>query len=197
MTMPTMATLTLLAQAKLENTDLILVVGVGLLLLVLFGSWIARRKPGSGSGGGGVQPADAGTPEERQQRRKEFDAMHRDLGKAMTEIETLARRLGDDLEAKTARIEALMRQADEKIATLQRMQAGANSIADETPNPPSAAMMNRPAPEPDALSENDAPDPLSREVYKLADAGHSSMEIARKLSEQIGKVELILALRRA
>lgn len=196
MTAPTMLTLAILAQAKLENTDLILVVGMGLLLLVLFGSWVARRKPASGSGAG-EQSADAGTPEERQQRRREFDAMHRDLGKAMTEIETLARRLGDDLEAKTARIETLMRQADEKIATLQRMQAGANAIADEKPNPPGVAAMNRPAPEPDPPSENDAPDPLSREVYKLADAGHSSMEIARKLSEQIGKVELILALRRA
>lgn len=195
MTTATMATLTILTQAKLENTDLILVVGLGLLLLVLAGSWIARRKPG----GGGAPPGGEGTPEERQQRRKEFDAMHRDLGKAMTEIETLARRLGDDLEAKTARIEALMKEADDRIATLQRLQSGANDATDETPSPPAAAIMNRPTsdPDPEPASENDAPDPLSREVYKLADAGHTSMEIARKLNEQIGKIELILALRRA
>ncbi len=38
-------------------------------------------------------------------------------------------------------------------------------------------------------------DPLTRSVYALADDGRSSVEIARKLDEQIGKVELILALR--
>lgn len=38
-------------------------------------------------------------------------------------------------------------------------------------------------------------DPLTRSVYALADDGRSSVEIARELDEQIGKVELILALR--
>ncbi len=39
------------------------------------------------------------------------------------------------------------------------------------------------------------PDPLTRSVYKLADSGHDTVSIARELDEQIGKVELILALR--
>jgi hypothetical protein len=38
-------------------------------------------------------------------------------------------------------------------------------------------------------------DPLTRRVYELSDAGHNPVDIARALDEQIGKVELILALR--
>ncbi len=38
-------------------------------------------------------------------------------------------------------------------------------------------------------------DPLTANVYELADRGRSPLEIARYLDEQVGKVELILALR--
>ncbi|GEM_PF-1251026 len=38
-------------------------------------------------------------------------------------------------------------------------------------------------------------DPLTANVYELADRGRSPVEIARYLDEQVGKVELILALR--
>jgi hypothetical protein len=40
-----------------------------------------------------------------------------------------------------------------------------------------------------------ARDPLTASIYRLADAGRSSIDIARELHEQVGKVELILALR--
>jgi len=39
-------------------------------------------------------------------------------------------------------------------------------------------------------------DPMTREVYALADAGKSTLEIARHLGEHLGKIELMLALRR-
>lgn len=42
-----------------------------------------------------------------------------------------------------------------------------------------------------------APDPLARSIYRLADAGHDAPSISRLLSEHVGKIELILALRRA
>ena len=38
-------------------------------------------------------------------------------------------------------------------------------------------------------------DPLTEEIYELADAGRTPVEIAQHLAEQVGKVELILALR--
>jgi len=42
----------------------------------------------------------------------------------------------------------------------------------------------------------DAVDPLAARVHELADSGFTSVAIARELDEQVGKVELILALRR-
>jgi uncharacterized membrane-anchored protein YhcB (DUF1043 family) len=39
-------------------------------------------------------------------------------------------------------------------------------------------------------------DPLALQVYALADSGRTPVGIARDLNEQVGKVELILALRR-
>ena len=38
-------------------------------------------------------------------------------------------------------------------------------------------------------------DSLTLAVYERADAGRNPIEIARELEEQVGKVELILALR--
>jgi hypothetical protein len=38
---------------------------------------------------------------------------------------------------------------------------------------------------------------LIHDVHRLADAGHSAANIANALDQPIGKVELILALRRA
>lgn len=45
--------------------------------------------------------------------------------------------------------------------------------------------------------DDSAVDPLTREVYALADAGLAAAEIARRLEQHTGKVELILALRSA
>lgn len=44
-------------------------------------------------------------------------------------------------------------------------------------------------------AEHSGPDPLTSEIYRLADQGLSHVEVARKLNQHVGKVELILALR--
>jgi hypothetical protein len=48
----------------------------------------------------------------------------------------------------------------------------------------------------DAYSEGHEPDPIAREIYRLSDAGLPPVEIASRLGQHTGKVELILALRR-
>lgn len=52
------------------------------------------------------------------------------------------------------------------------------------------------APNTGSHSEAGGMEPLTRRVYELADRGMSALDIARKLEEQIGKVQLILSLRR-
>lgn len=50
---------------------------------------------------------------------------------------------------------------------------------------------------PAAAASRESEDPRVREVYALADQGLGAFEIATKLGEHVGKVELMLALRRA
>jgi hypothetical protein len=95
-----------------------------------------------------------------------------------------ARRLSAQLDNKARRLEVLIREADQRIALL----------ADGTRD-------GRRAPAAPATRDTDPPaapaplDPLTRSVYEHADSGLSPLEIAQQLDEQVGKVELILALR--
>lgn len=52
-----------------------------------------------------------------------------------------------------------------------------------------------PAPVPVPTEEASPLDPMTAEVYRLADAGQQPRDIAKRLGQHIGKVELILALR--
>ena len=128
------------------------------------------------------------------------------------------------LETKAARLEALLDQADERIARLEEHEARLEervaaapverSIAgsrpalqgvaehDAGPNAPATA---EPQPDPwtetgsspqQATHANGSADPLHQEVYELADGGKSPLDIARRLDQQVGTIELILALRR-
>lgn len=102
---------------------------------------------------------------------------------SLDEIQTLAAQLN----ARSVHLERLIDLADERIAVLRELEGGTSE---------------RPASRPDRAVEPRTPvradsstDPLTRQVYELADANVSSVDIARRLQEEIGKVELILALR--
>lgn len=73
------------------------------------------------------------------------------------------------------------------------------SIPTPTPAPaPALAPAPAPADSPHADPHADPPpDPLVAQVYALADENSSAPDIARDLGEPIGKVELILALRKS
>jgi hypothetical protein len=153
--------------------------------LAFLGFWLfirANRKAQRNNAGDRVLSA-----EEQIERLRQSRGMHGDLEKLMAEIEDLTKRLGQRLDAKADNLERLLKQADSRIAELKRLQGETPDFsAQDTFEPPRLKLTG------------DAPDdPLSRSVYELADAGQTPIEIARKLNEQVGKVELILALRKA
>lgn len=113
--------------------------------------------------------AQRGTAREQLERMNQETAVRGDLEQLMVEIEQLAKRLGAQLDAKTLALEKLLHEADQVIEKLER---GAG------PTEPPA-------------------DPQTIRIYRLADEGRSPMEIAQELDEHVGKVELILALRKA
>ncbi len=121
-----------------------------------------------------------------------------------------AQRLAAQLDNKAERLEQLIARADERVQALggrvgrlseppsaaQRAAPPAQS-SDRSPNPPPGPLLEREGGRSDSrASETRAPDdPLTQTIYELTDTGRSPLEIAKALDEQIGKVELILALR--
>ena len=98
-------------------------------------------------------------------------------------LEDTARRLSALLDNKSRRLEKLIDDADQRIAAL-------GLRTDATATRPTAAVT--PPPRSNGGPPKDA---LTQDVYELADAGRNSVEIAQRLDEQVGKIELILALR--
>ncbi len=100
----------------------------------------------------------------------------------VAELHDTARHLSAQLDNKARRLEKLIEDADQRIAAL-----GSSAAV----TPPATGTTAAPAPS----NGEQRTDPLTEEIYELADAGRTPVEIAQHLDEQVGKVELILALR--
>jgi hypothetical protein len=174
--------------------DALLVAGVTLVAISLLFRFRGRFR----------RPATTITPVEHLERMKQARGMRGDMEELMVEIEQMAKRLGAQLDAKAIRLEQVIREADQRIETLRRLQDGSRRADDSSPLPERPASdaappgvlgtvnphsPSKPAEEPD--------DPLARSVYRLADQGLDAEQIAAQLREHVGKVELILALREA
>ena len=105
----------------------------------------------------------------------------------MVEMQELTRVCAAQVENRVARLEMLLREADDRIAQLTALEEDAERAA-----PPAPAPAGRPTP---VVRPSIGSDELSQRVYALADSGLGGADIARELGEHTGKVELILALR--
>lgn len=164
--------------AALSETMRNFMMAAGVFILLVLFMMNARRKLQKTNDKSDTQL----TPHERLEKAKQADGAKNDLRTMMVELEELSRDFGSKLDAKTIQLQKLVSEAEQKIAELQRLVDGGAAP------PPGAA-------EPKIEPIDAGPDPLARSVYDLSDAGHDPGEIATKLSEPIGKVELILALR--
>lgn len=141
----------------------VVLTGIGVVLLVgLALTYGIRRRD---SAGPSMSPAE---------RRK--------LEDLVSDAEELTGRLAASLDAKAARIERLIAQADERLGRLENQ-----SLSEARPRPDRRNAQQ-------AGVEDTGP--LNRRVYDLADRGLPPVEIAKQLSQQVGQVELILNLRR-
>jgi hypothetical protein len=110
--------------------------------------------------------------------------VERQMETLLVDLTEMARQVTAQLDTRSAKLEALIRQADERIASLRGGIAGGlrEPVNDDQRGESCAA---------EAI-----PDPRHAEVYALADQGRAAREIAAALNRPSGEVELILALRR-
>lgn len=164
----------------------IMVVGLGVILMVSIRGKIARRNMNRPS------------PREWIDHIKAVRHRHDDAHAVSAQLVDTARRLGAQMDNKAQRLELLLQEADERIAQLSEAKDAGLSAADESPAGREGAFGG---PDPGSFKPSPDPprplDPLTQGVYELADTGRSPLEIAQQMDEQVGKVELILALRQA
>ena len=114
--------------------------------------------------------------------------IERDMQNLLVELSEMARQVTGQLDTRAAKLDALLQEADEKIAELRRLTDRVSTM-DNPPEQPAdlEPMLVAPSPPPNESRH--------RDVYALADAGRSVHEIAQELQRPRGEVELILALR--
>ncbi|MCC7144892.1 MAG: hypothetical protein IT443_00450 [Phycisphaeraceae bacterium] len=165
---------------------------IGLLLVVAAMMMMLRNRRQRSNA---PRPTVAEQVEQYRQER----GVRADLESLMVEIEQLAKRLASQLDAKAIRLESLIQAADQKIVEITRI---SQSAATYPPPPAPAERHGRDEPTREAHAADGPPrvnggeDHLARSVYRLADQGVNADEIATRLKEHVGKVELILALRK-
>jgi hypothetical protein len=106
-------------------------------------------------------------------------------------LRQLAHQVAEDLDAKADRLAMLIKHADRRIKALSEMTEGLGAAG-------SADVVTRPRrrTESAAGARGAVTDPVAEQVYQMADAGLTTVQIAQSLSQPAGNVELMLALRR-
>jgi hypothetical protein len=128
-------------------------------------------------------------------------ALERDMTNVLVQYEQMIRQMTAGVDTRAARLESLIHEADQRIATLRRLNAAGAE------RPPVVDRMSADAPTPldspaapstDVVAAPDLEDwvdPRHAEIYALADAGQSSRDIARQVDRAGAEIEMILALR--
>jgi hypothetical protein len=122
-------------------------------------------------------------------------AVERDMSTLLVELSEMARQMTAQLDTRAAKLELLLKEADERIAALRAGNPrSANSAERGTPDALEGVIVEARAALSPSLPEQRI-DPRHAQVYDLADEGLSPPEIARQLGRPSGEIELILALR--
>lgn len=165
---------------------IVAIIGVGFILIISIRGTISRRN------------SDRPSPRELIEQIKSRGLQRSESLASSTEMVQTTQHLAAKLDNKAAKLEVLIKHADDRIALLRQLHSKA---ATPKQTKPKAEFKKPPAPRKlQEVERQKRPvpqmiDPLTRSVYNLADYGRTSLEIAQELDEQVGKVELILSLR--
>ena len=132
-----------------------------------------------------------------RERYKELDSSvgaTRDVEKAMVELEQLARQIYGRIDTRFAKLEMIIRDADERIAKLSRLaHTSAESSAGGSALDVTLELQN-----PDVRNSRSdlSGDKRHDAIYRMSDGAMSAVDIARDTGKTTGEIELILALRK-
>ncbi len=133
-------------------------------------------------------------------RLSQHRTVERQMESLLVELSEMTRQMSAQLDSRAAKLELLIRDADERIAQLRQLaQNEPSAMPPPTTTPTTPATPDAPPTFEARDLEPAAPlsdiDPRHAEVYALADTGKSVSEIASALTRPSGEIELILALR--
>jgi hypothetical protein len=124
--------------------------------------------------------------------------VERDMNNLLVELSQMARQITGQLDQRAAKLDLLIREADEKIAELQAMTGQRKVIGERVPRDDEQQEARESGPAAARADEHGGEaqvDPRYAEIYSLADEGQGAAAIAQRLGRPSGEVELILALR--
>lgn len=172
----------LLALAGMSTTQAVLlalaVVGLTIVMLSTRRRIAQSRQP-SGS-----------SVRRRYEQYQERNRAGRDLETVMAELDQLARQVHGRLDTRFAKLEMVIRDADERIENLSRLVRAAEG------SPTLDLTLEEAVPDPPPPDDKDIDDKRHAPIYRLADSGLTAAEIAGEVDRTTGEIELILALRR-
>ena len=122
-------------------------------------------------------------------------SVERDMSNLLVELSEMARQMTAQLDTRAAKLESLIREADEKIETLRSLAAGGDGLVSRGVLVEAKLLEADAAPMRGVEDAVAVVDPRHAEVYQLADGGQSAQDIARRTGRPRGEIELILALR--
>ena len=133
------------------------------------------------------QPTE--TPREQFARLGGLSRTTREVERVMAELDSLSREIHGRIDTKLARLEKLLRDADQRIALLSQP---VDSSADRGSRLEILLEQEEPL---DVVSGDDnTGDATQQSVVRMAEVGRSVLEIAQHVGKTPGEIELMLAL---
>lgn len=165
----------------------------GLFVLAVL-TWLSRRAKQGEAGGAQRRVGVASTIEAKHGRGAGRDDADR-------EAAALARDLTAELDARADRLERLIAEADQRLEQLAQAQARIGTAASASASAAGAAKTPTAPARPSfvashAQASDERLEDTTRAILSLADEGLTPVQIAQRLGQHVGKVELILALQR-
>jgi hypothetical protein len=134
-------------------------------------------------------------------RIRDQHKLRESMDELLLQLEEVSRRVGAQVDTKFAKLETVIRDADERIARLEGV-LGRSGDTRPQPRAPGSAKREGAGETPAGGTDTPAapnpaepPDPRFQRVYELIDAGSSPIKAAEQLGLPLGEVELILDLR--